>query len=181
MTDKVHFSSVNREAGTPRWLYDRLDKVFSFTIDVCASELNHKHERYWTVDDNCFTKSWADEICWMNPPYGDPEMACKSNCKKKGCQDRGWHTDHYIPGIIDFMQKAYTESAHAVVVCLVPARTDNVWFQTYGAKADQILFIAGRLVFEGEKQGAPFPSCLLLFDPRHPFGLDRFADLGFLR
>lgn len=62
-----------------------------------------------------------------------------------------------------WMKKAYESSlTGAVVVCLVPARTDTKWWHDYAMKGD-IEFIKGRLKFGDAKNNAPFPSAVVIF------------------
>jgi site-specific DNA-methyltransferase (adenine-specific) len=62
------------------------------------------------------------------------------------------------------MRKAYEESLRgALVVCLVPARTDTAWWHDY-AMHGEIQFIRGRLKFSGGKTNAPFPSAVIVFE-----------------
>lgn len=172
----VHFSSVDRNAETPQDFFDQVDKVFGFTLDVCATPLTAKCEDYIMPEEDTFMVPWGKRICWMNPPYGDPEMPCKSNCKKKRCLQhdasckpdckahRGYHIAEYIPGIIDFMKRAVSQWQNgATVVCLVPARVDTEWWQTYVAQADEVIFVRGRLKFGENEFAAPFPSALVVF------------------
>jgi hypothetical protein len=49
------------------------------------------------------------------------------------------------------------------VVLLIPSRTDTVAWHEYVMKADDIRFIKGRLKFGGAKNGAPFPSAIVIF------------------
>ena len=75
---------------------------------------------------------------FMNPPYGRE--------------------------IIHWMRKAYESSLEgAKVVCLVPARTDTKWWHEYAMKGE-IVFLRGRLKFEGAKNSAPFPSAVVIFE-----------------
>ena len=54
----------------------------------------------------------------------------------------------------------------AVVVCLLPARTDTQWWHSYViAHAAEVRFIKGRLKFGGSKNSAPFPSAVVVFRP----------------
>jgi hypothetical protein len=100
----------------------------------------------------------------MNPPYRDPEHPCKKNCKKKVCVDRGCHNGEYVPGIRDWIKKAYESSlSGSVVVCLIPSRTDMAWWHDYIAKAQEVRFIRGRLKFGRSKNSAPFPSAVVVF------------------
>ena len=63
-----------------------------------------------------------------------------------------------------WMKKAYEESCNgALVVCLVPARTDTKWWHDYSMKGE-VIFLRGRLKFGGHKNSAPFPSAIIIFD-----------------
>lgn len=44
------FGAGNRpyEWETPQHVFDKLNKEFEFTLDVAASDLNHKCEKYFT-------------------------------------------------------------------------------------------------------------------------------------
>ena len=64
-------------------------------------------------------------------------------------------------------EKAYEESrGSAVVVCLVPARTDTAWWHDYAAKGE-IVFVRGRLKFGAGKNSAPFPSAVITLKPQN--------------
>ena len=81
-------------------------------------------------------QNWTG-MCWMNPPYG----------KEIG----------------KWLKKAYESSINgAIVVCLIPARTDTAWWHDYVMKG-KIRFIRGRLKFGGNKNSAPFPSAIVVF------------------
>lgn len=64
-----------------------------------------------------------------------------------------------------WMRKAYKESQRgALIVCLVPARTDTAWWHDYAMKG-QITFLRGRLKFGGHANSAPFPNAVVVFTP----------------
>lgn len=140
-TMKVHFLSRSNEWATPPALFARLHDEFHFTLDPCASDDNHKCEKYFTKADNGLLQSWAGEVVFMNPPYG----------REIGL----------------WVEKAYRES-DAIVVCLIPARTDTRYWHEYCMKASEIRFIAGRVKFGDGCQPAPFPSCLVVFGVGQP-------------
>lgn len=54
--------------GTPKWLFDGLNKEFDFRIDVAASDKNHLCRRYYTRKDNAFLQVW-DDTFFCNPPF----------------------------------------------------------------------------------------------------------------
>ena len=161
------FSSATDLWSTPKDFFDSLKNKFSFTVDVCASPENAKCEYYYTKDIDGLAQKWVG-VCWMNPPYGDPEFPCKKNCKKKKCAERGYHNEQYIPGIKDWVKKAYESAINgAIVVGLLPARTDTQWFHDYIYGKAEIRFIKGRLKFGGCKNSAPFPSMLVIWNYKY--------------
>ena len=146
-TQRVMFSSKSKEWGTPQQFFDEVNKKYKFTLDCCASEDNAKCEKHYTMEDDALGKDWSGNIVWMNPPYGR--------------------------GISRWIRKAFSESRKpgTTVVCLVPARTDTVWWHEYCMKADEVRFIKGRLAFEEggvSQDAAPFPSALVVFSNEPP-------------
>lgn len=130
-------SSLTDLWATPQYVFDALDDEFNFTLDVCADESNHKCEMYFTEEDDGLSQSWTG-VCWMNPPYGRE--------------------------IGKWVKKAYEESKNgAIVVCLIPARTDTKWWTDYVMKASELRFISGRLKFGDGNGSAPFPSVVAIF------------------
>ena len=137
----VHFSSATPEWSTPQEFFDRYNALHNFTLDPCSTHANAKCARHYTAAENGLAHSWQGERVWMNPPYGRV--------------------------IGDWMKKAYEESlGSALVVCLVPARTDTAWWHDYAAKGE-ITFVRGRLKFGGQKNSAPFPSAVITFRPHN--------------
>ena len=47
MVDKVLFSSASDEWSTPADLFNKLDAVFHFDLDPCATDGNHKCAEYF--------------------------------------------------------------------------------------------------------------------------------------
>ena len=101
------------------------------------------------MEDNGLSKSWQDEVAFVNPPYGD---------------------------IGKWVKKAYEESTqnNAIVVMLIPVRTDTKYWHDYVMKgASKIFFVKGRLKFKNkviadytgktDLSPAPFPSVVVVF------------------
>lgn len=179
MNTDLMFSSATAEWGTPRAIIEELEEIWDnkFELDVCASDANHKCERYYTKEQNCFIQPW-DVPFWCNPVYGNPEEPCKLvskrgkplECKKERCKKRGFHNTEYQPGCIDFVMRAKEQSVtHAVDgVFLVPARTDTEWWAELWSASYEILFAQTRIPFE-QPDGtttdpAPFPSAVAFVD-----------------
>ncbi len=132
----VHFSSKTDLWSTPQDFYEKLDDEFHFTLDPCATHENHKTDKYFTIEDDGLSQPWDGEVVFMNPPYGR---------------------------VIGYWMKKASE-ANAMVVCLVPARTDTRWWHDYVINGGgEVRFIKGRLKFGGQKNSAPFPSAVVIY------------------
>jgi hypothetical protein len=190
MNREVMFSSKSGEYGTPVEFYKLLDDEFNFTLDPAATEENAKCGRFFIAPPSAIrrvggrrlrvlvtsrrrnidglVKSWGKESVFINPPYGDPESPCKDPCPKKKCRDREYHLDFPLPGVGDWVRKAYTSSLDgATCVILLPARIDTRWFHEFAFLANEIRVYQGRLRFVlGDLcEAAPFPSMVLVFRP----------------
>lgn len=66
----VHFSSKSSEWSTPKELFDELNNIYGFNLDVCATKENAKVSKFFNKEDNGLIQSWKNKKCWMNPPYG---------------------------------------------------------------------------------------------------------------
>lgn len=139
---EVLFSKKSDEWTTPQWLFDELNKVYGFTLDPASTSDNAKCSKFYTLDDDGLSKDWAGERVFINPPY--------SKC-------------------FDWVKKAHSEAQkeNTKVVMLLPARTDTKWFHQFCLDrkvVSQVCFVKGRLKFGDQKNSAPFPSMIVLFD-----------------
>lgn len=66
MVQKQLFSSATDEWETPQDLFDKLNSVFHFTLDVCASDENHKCAKYFTREQDGLKQSWGG--CYLVQP-----------------------------------------------------------------------------------------------------------------
>ena len=139
----VHFSSATDEWATPKDVYRDLHREFGFSLDPCSDGTNQKTARHFTKSDDGLTQPWAPETVFMNPPYSE---------------------------IDKWIRKAWEESQKgAIVVALIPSRTDTRWWHSYCMRAREIRFIRGRLKFGDAVNSAPFPSAIVIFE-RKPGG-----------
>lgn len=133
------YSSATAEWPTPQAFFDQLNAEFCFTLDPCCTAESAKCDQFYTEADDGLAQHWAPETVWMNPPYG--------------------------PTIKAWMRHAYEQSLiGALVVCLVPSRTDTAWWHDYAMKGE-IRFVRGRLKFGNATAPAPFPSAVVIFRP----------------
>jgi len=138
MINKGMMSSKTGEWSTPQDFFDKLDADFHFSLDVCATDENAKVPQYFTKEIDGLAQDWTGHRCYMNPPYGKKISA--------------------------WVKKAY--ESNALVVGLLPARTDTRWFWEYVYNKAEIHFIRGRLKFGGCANSAPFPSMVAIWRPK---------------
>lgn len=55
------FTSSTDNWETPQSVFGALNKAFHFTLDVCASEENHKCARYFTKEQDGLKQDWGGE------------------------------------------------------------------------------------------------------------------------
>lgn len=140
MNADAMFSSRTDLWETPQDFFEKLDKEFHFTLDVCALPENAKCAKYYTPEDDGLKQPWEGTV-WCNPPYG--------RC-----------VGLWVRRAEETAEKGYT------VVMLLPARTDTKWFHEHVYKNGEIRFVRGRLKFGGCKNSAPFPSMVVVFRPK---------------
>lgn len=135
MRNGALFSSKTGEWETPQDLFEKLDAEFHFEVDVCAIPENAKCPLFFSPEEDGLLQNWGGRRCWCNPPYGREV----SRWVRKASETEG------------------------LVVMLLPARTDTAWFHDYILGKAEIRFIRGRLKFGNAKNGAPFPSMVVVF------------------
>ncbi len=146
--DTLH-SSDRLDWATPQALFDGLSKRYGkFDLDAAANKKNAKCDWYYSADEpmrNAFENMWQffevdkQANVFLNPPYGRAIGA--------------------------WLRKAADESSKGCrVVCLVPSRTGSRWFRDAVAGASEVIFIVGRITFDGAPSPAPlYAECLQRF------------------
>ena len=136
---ELMFSSEDETWSTPQDFFNSINNEFKFTLDPCCSVETAKCSKFYTEKEDGLIQDWQGETVFCNPPYG-----------KK---------------IKDWVKKCYFESKKPLttVVMLIPARTDTSYFHDFIYNKSEIRFIRGRLKFGDSKNGAPFPSMVVIF------------------
>ena len=57
--NRALFSSKTDEWSTPQHIFDALDAEFDFNLDPCATDENHKCERYYTKEQDGLSQNWG--------------------------------------------------------------------------------------------------------------------------
>lgn len=131
------------EWTTPDKFFDQLDAEFGFTIDVAATKENAKVGRYFTQEEDGLKQNWGGHRVWCNPPYS---------------------------GIVDWVNKAHDEAKDALIVMLLPVRTDTDWFHSLLNAGVEIRWLRKRVKFEFEGKVAGSPRFASLLAIWRPFG-----------
>ncbi len=139
MLNESLYSSEKMDWPTPVYLFDSLHAEFDFTLDPCATAENAKCSSYFTISEDGLSMPWTGRV-FMNPPYGR--------------------------SISTWVEKARLEvdcGNSELAVCLVPVRSDSIWWHANCMKADEIRLLDQRIEFIGSTNKAPFPVCLVIF------------------
>ena len=117
-------TSIDQDWATPQLFVNLVEDRMNmkFDLDACSYSHTAKAPYWFTEEDNALSKDWIGNV-WMNPPYGQA-----------------------IPIWLNY---AYEQSQknNSTVVCLVPARTDTVWFHE-AASRGYLTLLKGRIAFE---------------------------------
>ncbi len=128
MNDKRGYMNKSKtEEWETNWdLYNKLNKIFKFKVDLAASDDNSKCKHYITKEVDSLKIDWnifKGENMWLNPPYGKQ--------------------------LKYFVKKANeTEYENNCLCMLIPASTETKHFQEIiFENAKLVIFIKGRLKF----------------------------------
>lgn len=138
--NNILFSSKYDSWTTPKDLFNKLNSIYHFDIDACASKDNALCNEFYSESCSILDQRFTNKNIYMNPPYSR-------------------YMYKFIKWCAD-MQK------YNNIVLLVPARTDTKWFHDfiYNKVNVKIEFIKGRLKFGNSNSPAPFPSMIIYFN-----------------
>jgi len=136
------FKTENQSWETPDELFNILNEEFLFDIDVAANNNNKKCDKFINEKKNALIKEW-EGTCWLNPPYGGKRENSLKNWVKRAFEQ--------------------SRKKNCVVVMLIPARTNTIWWHEYIMRAKEIRLIRGRPKFKGNIHGLPWPLAIIVF------------------
>lgn len=140
------FVSARQDWSTPDELFGPIHREFNFTLDAAASAHNCKVPKFFSAVENGLEQDWGVNTVWLNPPYGDKTSK-----------------------LSDWIKKSVEATAcGALVVLLIPARTNTNWFHDLCLKHGEVRFVRGRPKFGDAPHGLPLPLCIVIFRPKGP-------------
>lgn len=117
---------------TPAYIFEQLNNVFKFTLDVAANTSNRKTEFFIDEKQNALKTDWGRERCFCNPPFS-----------KKA----------------EFIEKAYNEVMNAncpICVMILPLNSmdTKAWHKFIEGKFHYEI-LQGRIAFIDPNTGMP--------------------------
>lgn len=84
MINKALYSSKSDEWPTPNAIFEELDREFDFNLDPCATEENHKCDRYFTKENDGLSQKWGGAGCFVIHPIRKLLSGLKRHSEKQG-------------------------------------------------------------------------------------------------
>lgn len=103
---------------TPKYIFDAFGCRFDLDVAAPFSGPLHVPADGW-IYERSLERAWSGFV-WMNPPFGGRN------------------------GLVPWLDRFF---AHGNGIALTPDRTSAPWWQNAAAKADGILFVAGKIRF----------------------------------
>ena len=156
MTEKRILKSSDNEFGTPQEFFNKINDIVDFEVDVCALEWNKKLDNYYSPEDDGLRKEWGSPA-WCNPPYSRTEL----------------------PLWIDKARKE-VENKDKIVCLLIPVdKISNRYFNKLWDRISMLVFVDGRIKFEGGTTSARAPSMLVFLGPHlGEEAADKLSEIG---
>lgn len=164
MGKSEHTRSKNDEVCTPKGLLDAVRMLEPIGFDPCSAPAS--------IVDAATTvllpKYWTDP---MQPPPAEQECGDQLVLWGDGLQ-YNWggmglvfvNPPYSLLAKQPWIAKARDEADEAVL--FLPVRTAGAWWQDEVTRCQAVTFLRGRVVHEGEEDGAPFHQCLVYCGPR---------------
>ena len=80
---KALFTSNSDEWATPSEIFDQLNAEFGFDLDVCATEENHKCERYFTAEQDGLGQKWGGVPMLLQSTIQPDRGLCKKGIQRE--------------------------------------------------------------------------------------------------
>lgn len=140
--------------ATPSWLFDALDRVFSFQLDAAADKRNAKCLKFYTRITNGLKQPWFSTT-FCNPPWSNPAPWCA---------------------------KAHQEAEKNISsVLLLPLLGMTAsWYRTYGRYAHTTI-LSPRIAFDGPKRSPNGGAIVMCFGFPYSNGSLSFLDVTLIR
>lgn len=145
-------AELRNEYRTPDWVYNPLNRVFDFTLDVAATPENAKTEMYYTIDDNGLSQEWGG-------------IELPSGMRHNVFNNPPWSLGVYG----DWVKRASDEFIRwgITVVQVLPFKPETKGFRPVWDYAKYLILPEQRIAFDlpdgTPSSGATFFSCVAVF------------------
>lgn len=90
MNTDVMWSSRTDNWATPQEFFDELNAEFGFNLDPCASEENHKCEKFFTKEQDGLVQDWGGPEFFATHHTARPSATGSGRHTKKGTKRTPW-------------------------------------------------------------------------------------------
>lgn len=140
--------NIKNEYRTPIWLFDTLNRIFDYTLDAAANEINHLCAKYYTMYDNGLKQSWENEVVFCNPPF-----------------TKGEYSEWIDKGSTEFLNNAVSSTF------ILPFNVETAGFgPIWDTPAHYLIIPYRRINFllpsGAQTQGVKFMTCIAIFTYR---------------
>lgn len=158
MTFKTRTEESRDDWGTPDWIYNWLDDIYAFNIDLAANASNKKTAEYLgpgspLLENALAVKDWNEVSKYftirgfLNPPF------------------KSTFPDGKKATMADWLERCYNSTrTDGIIVALVPANVETEWWHEWVLqKAYSYRILRGRVNFDGSRGGSTFPSAVVVY------------------
>lgn len=144
----LNVKSIMQDSGCKEWyspdeimeiVHRALGHIELDPASCEAANVRVKAARFFTEADDGLSQEWKAETLWLNHPFSKGEKPCKKSkktgeylCKKKACQDRGYHVDEEAPSNAAWINKLVDEFQKGSFkrgINITFASTSEGWFK----------------------------------------------------
>lgn len=150
-------SSGRVEYNTPAKVRACLERYAPIACDPCSNARSKvKAKVRYTERHDGKSRVWPAGLTFINPPYS-------------------------VPSITEWVDLAIVQRQlpKREIALLLPAATEQAWFEKLFGACDTIIAIRGRLAFDGCKSGAFFASALYYLGDRPSDFITACESIGF--
>jgi len=131
----INQDSGNFEYYTPPDIVEAAREVMgSIDLDPASSKQANKKikaGKYYTKDENGLSLPWDANNVWLNHPFSRGLKACRDQCSRETCKERGFCVYKDVPGNVVWIRTLMYEYGHNFLqaCCITYAVTSETWFQ----------------------------------------------------
>lgn len=151
---------------TPRALFDRYDKLFSFNFDACALPQSSLCEAFACPPDVYDEITGDDKLSHKYVYQGQDLLRCFRDGLAVDWGSRTWLNPPYGRTIGRWLARARAQADQGrLVVALIPVDTSTRWWQENVQGIADVHYLRSRVRFQGSTGSLNFASAIAIYWP----------------